>query len=130
VNHPDPLGLLVDLGVDTDDPAVVDAAEDESDYLILLSRLACLREERGLSQKQVADLLGTKQSAISRLEAGVQDARYSTLQAYARAVGGRVRSNVEAAKEWDGRSIRIGISGVEGDDERPPVTVRMSRQRA
>jgi transcriptional regulator with XRE-family HTH domain len=31
-------------------------------------QLAALRHERGLSQKQVAELLGTKQQAIARLE--------------------------------------------------------------
>ncbi len=34
------------------------------------SQVIKLRNSRGLSQKQLADMIGTKQSAISRLESG------------------------------------------------------------
>lgn len=37
-----------------------------------------LRTKKGLSQKQVADKVGTKQQVISRLEQGVEDIKMST----------------------------------------------------
>lgn len=42
-----------------------EAAEQAWDVAL---QLAALRQARGLTQKQVADLLGTKQQAIARLE--------------------------------------------------------------
>ena len=49
------------------------------------------RETSGLTQAQVAKQLGTKKSAISRLENHAEDIRLSTLQAYAQAVGARLQ---------------------------------------
>ena len=42
--------------------------------------LAVLRMEAGLSQADVAARLGTSQAAVSRLESGSQEPRFSTLQ--------------------------------------------------
>jgi predicted transcriptional regulator len=44
----------------------------------------------GLSQTEVAARMGTSQSAVARLEAGATDARASTLERYAAAVGGEI----------------------------------------
>jgi transcriptional regulator with XRE-family HTH domain len=41
----------------------------------------------GLSQTEVAERMGTSQSAVARLEAGEADVRLSTLERYAAAVG-------------------------------------------
>lgn len=38
------------------------------------------RQERGLTQKQVAELSGTNKSYISKLEKDLKDVRFSTLQ--------------------------------------------------
>jgi len=38
------------------------------------------RQERGLTQEQVADLSGTNKSYISKLEKDLKDVRFSTLQ--------------------------------------------------
>ena len=38
------------------------------------------RQERGLTQEQVADLAGTNKSYISKLEKDLKDVRFSTLQ--------------------------------------------------
>lgn len=48
------------------------------------------REDAGMTQEQVAQKLGTKKSAISRLENNAGDMRLSTLQKYAEAVGRRL----------------------------------------
>ena len=45
------------------------------------------RIEAGLTQEQIANLLNTKKSAISRIENHAEDIRLSTLVNYAKAVG-------------------------------------------
>lgn len=51
------------------------------------------REQAGMTQEEVAQKLGTKKSAISRIENHAEDIRLSTLYKYAKALGKRV--NVE-----------------------------------
>ena len=57
-------------------------AEFESDYEAF--RLGVLiqqaRQEKGLTQEQVAELSGTNKSYISKLEKDLKDVRFSTLQ--------------------------------------------------
>lgn len=45
------------------------------------------RETAGLTQEQVATAIGTKKSAISRIENHAENVTLSTLKAYAAAVG-------------------------------------------
>ena len=54
----------------------------------LVEQLVKRRLLLGLSQTEVAARMKTSQSAVARLEAGDSDARLSTLQRYAAAVGG------------------------------------------
>lgn len=67
------------------------AAEDRAARQRLLDALVQLRRRRRIWQDQVATGLGGTQSMISDLEKGVTDARLSTLQAYTRAIGARLR---------------------------------------
>jgi transcriptional regulator with XRE-family HTH domain len=53
----------------------------------LISELVTVRKERGLSQTEIAAQMGTSQSAVARLERGDVDARLSTLERYAAALG-------------------------------------------
>jgi len=53
----------------------------------LLSELAEQRRAAGLSQTEVAARMGTSQSSVARLEAGLADVRVSTLERYAAAIG-------------------------------------------
>lgn len=55
-----------------------------------MSELRAARESRGLSQAEVADRIGTTQSAVARLESARSDTRLSTVQRYAEAVGTRL----------------------------------------
>lgn len=57
----------------------------------LVARLSRRRQDLGLSQTQLAARMGTSQSAVARLEAGVTDVRFSTLQRYAAALGETLR---------------------------------------
>lgn len=49
------------------------------------------RLEKGLSQKQLAEKVGTKQSAISRLEGGNISPSVSFLEKVAKALGGKLQ---------------------------------------
>ncbi len=56
----------------------------------LVRELAGQRQAAGLSQTEVAALMGTSQSAVARLESGTADVRASTLERYAAAVGSEI----------------------------------------
>jgi transcriptional regulator with XRE-family HTH domain len=52
-----------------------------------VARLRDARLDRGLSQAEVAERIGTTQSAVARLESGRSDPRLSTIGRYAEVVG-------------------------------------------
>ncbi len=60
----------------------------------LLRELAARREKLGLSQTVVAARMGTSQSAVARLEAGEIDAKLSTVERFAAALGQKVEWRV------------------------------------
>jgi ribosome-binding protein aMBF1 (putative translation factor) len=64
----------------------------------LVTELTAERQAARLSQTEVAARMGTSQSAVARLESGEADARASTLERYAAAVGHQIT--------WE-----LGISG-------------------
>jgi predicted transcriptional regulator len=65
----------------------------------LMTELVAARKERGLSQTEIAAEMGTSQSAVARLERGDVDARLSTVERYAAALGHTVDWQVRAHKE-------------------------------
>jgi transcriptional regulator with XRE-family HTH domain len=56
----------------------------------LIASLVAARQARGLSQTEIAGRMGTSQPAVARLESGAADARLTTLERYAAAVGRRL----------------------------------------
>jgi DNA-binding XRE family transcriptional regulator len=73
------------------DPAFRAAADDlEPAY-----QVARLRILRGLTQGQLADLVGTKQPSIARLESGKMEPRLSFLRRVVEALGGRLEVRIE-----------------------------------
>lgn len=56
----------------------------------LAFEIRALREKKGLSQRQLAELVGTTQSAIARLEGGRISPSLPTLDRIARALGAEV----------------------------------------
>ena len=64
----------------------------------LLRELAARREKLGLSQTVVAARMGTSQSAVARLEAGEIDAKLSTVERFAAALGQKVEWRVVKAR--------------------------------
>lgn len=73
----------------------VKAAYDalEAEFTLLHSMLEA-RQQAGLTQADVAERMGTKPSAVTRLESSLAEGRHSpslsTLHKYARAVGRRL----------------------------------------
>lgn len=53
----------------------------------LRSLLSQMRKEAGLTQKELAQVMHTKETAISRIENHARDIRLSTLEQYAAACG-------------------------------------------
>jgi len=76
-------------------PALVAAAVRRR---ALLRQLAEKRDAAGLSQTVVAARMGTSQSAVARLESAEVDAKLSTLERYAAAIGQRVEFTLLADK--------------------------------
>ena len=70
---------------------MVDAALERRQ---LLRELAKRRTQKGITQQIVAERMSTSQSAVARMEAGEVDARLSTVERYAAAVGQRVEWNL------------------------------------
>jgi transcriptional regulator with XRE-family HTH domain len=68
-------------------------AEQRVARLKLIMLLAETRERRRLSQRALAETMGTTQANVSRVERG-DDLRVSTLQRYAQALGGRLQIDV------------------------------------
>jgi transcriptional regulator with XRE-family HTH domain len=64
------------------------------------AQLIALRKRRGLNQRDVADMVGTKQPAISRVEqADYQNWNLVTLRAIVEALDGRLRVIIEPAED-------------------------------
>jgi len=79
--------LVEGAGYDPADPAIVGAKEDFGRLLAYIDTLVTLREAARLTQSEVAERMGTTQSAVSDLERSGSNPRIDTLQRYARAVG-------------------------------------------
>jgi transcriptional regulator with XRE-family HTH domain len=94
--------LLHLLGLDPRDPEVIDSQEDDTSLAELMRLLNEFREHHELTQKMVADRMGTTQSAVSDLERTAGDPRMRTIQRYARAVNASLRWVVVSSNwEWN-----------------------------
>ena len=80
-----------------ENPEVREALEElEPAYIV-----ARLRIERGLTQEQLAELVGTKQSSIARLESGRSQPRLSFLRRVVRALGAYLELRVIREEEHE-----------------------------
>jgi len=86
------------LSEDLKDPDFKAHYEEERQALKLAMKIAKLRERKGLSQQQLAMLMGTSQQAISRIESGEYEGfTLRTLEKIAKATGTRVKIEFIAA---------------------------------
>jgi DNA-binding XRE family transcriptional regulator len=72
-------------------PEMLEAARERRR---LLRELAARREKAGITQKDVAAAMKTSQSAVARMERGEIDAKLSTVDRYAAAIGQRIEWRV------------------------------------
>ncbi len=71
----------------------------EYEALVLADRIAELRQQRGLTQEQLAKACGLKQPNIARIESGRAIPDWKTLWRVAEALGLRVRIDFEPYEE-------------------------------
>ena len=88
------------LREDLKDPEFKAHYQEERQALNLAMKIAKLRERKGLSQQQLAKLMGTIQQAISRIESGEYESfTLKTLEKIAVATGTRIKIEFVAAME-------------------------------
>lgn len=81
------------------DPRLAQDVDDLLNEMKLEQDLVALREKRGLSQRELAELLGTSQPYVAKLESGrVKNLGVKTLVKCARALGGSVTIRIEARR--------------------------------
>jgi transcriptional regulator with XRE-family HTH domain len=94
-----------DLGIGEESPSEKLARENMEADLRLLSELRRIREERGLSQKALGEILGVSQATVSAFEAE-EDPKLSTIRRYAQALCVSVAHEAKAVEfttSWSGR---------------------------
>jgi len=86
------------LREDIKDPEFKKHYQEERQALQLAMKIAELRNQKGLSQQELAKLMGTSQQAISRIESGEYEGfTLKTLEKIAEATGMRVKIEFVAA---------------------------------
>jgi DNA-binding XRE family transcriptional regulator len=86
------------LREDLNDPVFKAHYQEERQALMLAMKIAKLREKKGLSQQQMAKLMGTSQQAVSRIESGEYEGfTLKTLEKIAEATGTKVKIEFVAA---------------------------------
>lgn len=98
---------------DARDPGYAARFERESAAFRAGLRLQLAREDAGMTQQQVAERMGTRKSAISRMENHAGDMRLSTLQRYAEAVGCRLVLELRPEADAMPRQARVVAAGRE-----------------
>jgi len=77
---------------DIDDPARRAAARDTRNARDIAYRLAQMRKQRGLTQAEVARVMGVSQARVSRMEHGdIERMQVESIAAYVAAIGGHLR---------------------------------------
>lgn len=124
------------LGLDPMSPEVLRAdllAENDQQ---LLDALVQVRQERGLTQAQVAESMGVKQPTVADFEAHDSNPTLSRIRRYAHAVGALISHRVELDSgqlldhrrdEWMPASITVKVTAEPRHN--PPVEVRSEGAR-
>lgn len=73
------------------DPEFKEAYDALEVEFSIIEQMIRKRLEKGLSQKQLAEKVGTKQSAISRLEGGNSNPSIAFLEKISKALGGKLQ---------------------------------------
>jgi ribosome-binding protein aMBF1 (putative translation factor) len=85
------------------------------------------REDAGLTQRELAALVGTKQPVIARLEdADYEGHSLSMLQKVAAALGKRLRLSLASPEEEGSLSVRVAPSGASRKNGKKPASLAKS----
>lgn len=76
-------------------PGIGSEIEDARELDAVLESLIRVRKQQKLRQSDLADRMNVSQARVSQLETGVCDPQVATLQNYARALGVRLRMEIE-----------------------------------
>lgn len=79
------------------DPEYAEAYAASAVEFEVARALIAAREQSGLTQEEIAARMGTSQSAVSRMESGRARPSLASLDAFARAIGARLRIELEVA---------------------------------
>ena len=102
-----------------EDPKLDAQVAEELAAMRLAQQLARLREEGGLTQTEVAALMGVSQPVVARIEAGAHvNMKLSTLIRFASAVGGTVKLDITKPKRT------AGVVKLTVNRQAPPPTRR------
>lgn len=77
-----------------EDPEFAKGYDEGYENFKIGALLQLSREQAALTQEEVAQKMGTKKSAISRIENHAEDIRLSTLRKYAKALGKKVHFEI------------------------------------
>lgn len=97
-DEPDFLDEMIAEGA-RENPEFPRLVEEGTRRLELLHALAVERRARGFSQTRVAARMGSSQSSLARLEGAASDAKLSTVQRFASALGMDVQFHLIPAEE-------------------------------
>lgn len=87
----------------------------------MLSRLVDIRKNRGMTQADVANILGVTQQSISKLESYDANPRLDTLRTYANAIGAIL--HIEVKEDSNKGSSHLSEDQWESSDRFPRSTV-------
>ena len=96
--------MFPDTGWET--PALEAVGEDIDSLIDFMTLLREKRRSEGITQIQIAEKLDTTQSSISEFERIGGDPRIQSLQRYARAIGYRVRLELEKVPTTTGNQTK------------------------
>ena len=80
-----------------DDVGTRAAYDEMADEFSIVRELIAARTRAGLSQSEVAQRMGTTQSAVARMESGKRLPSMRTVERFAQAVGGHLVFRIEQA---------------------------------
>lgn len=94
------------LGLDVNDAETARLIQATDSDMDLIERLVQIRIDQGLTQRDVADLMGRSQPNVSAFERTGGDPHLSSIRRYATAIGARVRWQVVV----DGHAAKVRFS--------------------
>ena len=98
-----------------DDPDFARDVDAELQAMRVEQELVALRQARGVSQRQLARMLGVTQPVIARIESGrSQNVGLQTIVRVARALGGRVQVRITPATDERPVMARAAVRSAKG----------------